>query len=206
LVIDNISNDTDLSPATSIQIDKMRLTTIHISDYTTYDMFKSFFVSHHMELMFQGIEQPLGCNIVLHEDSGTYRSSRRFLAKHIKLCFLMDETNSDAFIIVLGAHKIVCGRGGDQSVPYCKIFIKEPNLKLQDILEQERNEEMYPDEDPDSIQEQDGLKQSPFSQPPSPQCANLKLTSSKIAVVTVNSKRFLNREEHCFKLTIKETT
>jgi len=204
--MDKSSNDIDLSLATSIQISNMRLETIHISDFTINDMFNSFFVSHHMKLMFQEIEQPPGCNVVLHEDSPTQSTTGRFLAKHVKLCFFVDETTGDAFIIILGAHKILRGCGGDQFVPYCKIFMKEPNQMLHEVFEQEYKKEMYPDEEPDSIQEQDGLKQPPFSQPPSPQCATLKLTGSKTAVVTVYSKKFLDREEHSFKLTIKEKT
>jgi hypothetical protein len=80
----------------------------------------------------------------------------------------MDETNGDAFIVILGPHNIVHGRGGDQSVPYCKISMKEPDQSLWDILEQECEDMMYLDEDADCIQEQDGLKLPPFSQPPSP--------------------------------------
>ena len=193
-----------MSLATSIQIKNMRLETIYISDHTTVDIFKTLSDKYHMNLMFHEIEQPPGCNIVLQEDIPTRPSNRLFSSKQVKLCFFIDETNGDAFIVILGAHKIVHGRGGDQSVPYCKISMREPGQKLQEILLQECREMMYPDEDPDCIQEQDSLKQPPFSQPSSPQSATLELTGSKTAVVTVNSKRFLGREEHSFKLTIKE--
>ena len=140
---------TELFLATSIEIKNMRLETIHISTYTTDDLFRELFKKHHISLTFHEIEQPPGCNVVLHENIPTKSGNRFFLGKQVKLCFFIDETNGDAFIVILGAHKIVHGRGRGQSVPYCKISMKEPDQKLQDILLQECREMMYPDEDPD---------------------------------------------------------
>jgi hypothetical protein len=199
--MNNSSNDTDIPLATSIQINNMQLQTIHILEYTDRSQFKNFQAGLHMNLTLREIEQPLGCNVVLHEESQTYETIRG-LGDQIRLCFLMDEANNDAFIVTLGAREILHGHNRDQSMPYCEIFMKEPNQKFEDIIDLEIRKKRYPNRDPDTIQKRDDLKQPPFSQHTNPQLAALELSGSKKAVVTVNSRRFLGREEHCFKLKI----
>lgn len=195
------SNDTDIPLATSIQINNMQLQTIHILDFTASNVFKNLKVRLHMNLTLREIEQPLGCNVVLQEESETYEIIGS-LGKQVRLCFLMDEANSDAFIIILGAQKILHGHNRDQSMPYCEIFMKEPDQKFKEIIDLEIGKKRSHNMDLDTIQEQDDLNQPSSSQHTSPQLAALELTGSKKAVVTVNSRRFLGREEHCFKLKI----
>jgi hypothetical protein len=183
----------------------VRLETICISSSSEVDLkiLGSFFGFDSTNIMFQGIEQPSWCSIALREDTATEFENQGVLAKKFKQCLFVDETNDDTFIIVLGAHmKILRGHGVGQSVPYCKILVQEPDHTLEDVHIREFDEQMYPDEDLERLREQDGLEKLTEGL----QSATLELTCGRTAVVTVKRKELLDREEYCFKLTIKEKT
>jgi hypothetical protein len=79
------------------------------------------FALDRVELAFQKIQQPPGCDIVLLEDTPIEHINGHFLNKYVRMCLLIDQDSTDKLIVILGAHKIANRRRGDQSVPYCKI-------------------------------------------------------------------------------------